>query len=949
MEEKTPVKIEKVVFENINNLKGRHEINFLDKEIENAGIFLITGNTGSGKTTILDAISLALYGRTARFSSITQNVNDIMNRNSSCCSSSVIFSEKGRRYRSSWSQRKSRNGKLQNALFELVSEEDGRPIATKKGVWEKKIEEITGLDWDRFSRTVILGQGDFAAFMKAKADEKSRILEKITGTGKYSLISMKIFEISREKENRVNRMEAEIGGIVLLPDEEVKNLKDEIVLLEAKRTALKKESEKMKNASECSELERRNAALGVRIASIGGEISLLEEKKRECEEALSSFAEEKKRREDLLMEIDITDARNNEKKNFLRSEEEKLGKKKDEVEVKRREKEEKERKKEDVSSSLEEAERYIISKSRDETIDGVLSSSVIYIERSRVLDEEAIRLKGESAENSDRKAEQQKLIEKSEENVRKYREETESDSALLKTLEDERTQILSGRVPEDIANEILSLKSESTLMKNIDSLTVQRSKLVEASPCPLCGALDHPYVTPGFLAEHEREKSVLASRIREVEQLQNAYVLTDERIRKLREKDAKDMVEYEKSKSRHDALCQHLVSLNETGERLQKEKERNISEMEEIQLKLHAAFAPFNTDDIARLKERSRDYREMKEKKEKLLAEKTALSEVVNQLTLSLGKAENEYSISLDNYRRSAEEYRISVDERKLRFSGSTADERTALNNKLSSLRKALDDSSSALSKKKMVLMENEALMKSNSERISVLKEEDNMYFGKEDIGSLIDENEKELEAVTERVGSITERVNNDKKERERFQSRKKCLEKARDESFLWAELNDAAGSSDGKKLMRYAQGFTFRELINAANMRLRDFCDRYILKASENAELSFSVIDIYNNNEERPADGLSGGETFITSLALALALSSMNSASLSIGSFFLDEGFGTLDPKFLDRATQALLKIRQEGKTIGIISHVESLKDAIPVQINVSNGSMSGAGVSNG
>ncbi len=100
------------------------------------------------------------------------------------------------------------------------------------------------------------------------------------------------------------------------------------------------------------------------------------------------------------------------------------------------------------------------------------------------------------------------------------------------------------------------------------------------------------------------------------------------------------------------------------------------------------------------------------------------------------------------------------------------------------------------------------------------------------------------------------------------------------------------------------------------------------------------------NNGEIRPAKGLSGGESFIASLALALGLSAMNSASFKVESLFLDEGFGTLDPKYLDKATEALMKIRENGKTIGIISHVESLKDAIPVQLNVNKGKLSGAGV---
>ena len=160
--------------------------------------------------------------------------------------------------------------------------------------------------------------------------------------------------------------------------------------------------------------------------------------------------------------------------------------------------------------------------------------------------------------------------------------------------------------------------------------------------------------------------------------------------------------------------------------------------------------------------------------------------------------------------------------------------------------------------------------------------------------------------------------------------------------------MNSYVGSADGKKFMEYAQLITFRELIKEANAKLKDFQDRYLLVPSEKNDLSFDVIDNYNNGERRPANGLSGGETFITSLALALGLSSMNSSNLKIESFFLDEGFGTLDQDCLEKAIQALGKIVKQGKVIGIISHVEKLAEAIPVQINVHNGTLSGAGVRN-
>ena len=940
------MKIEKVIFENINNLRGKHEIDFTDRTIENEGIFLITGNTGSGKTTILDAISLGLYGRTARFRNISQSVNEIMNRDSNSCSSTVIFTEKGKKYRSSWSQRKSRNGILQAPLVELVSGDDEERIARNKTEWEKAVEEVTGLDWERFSRTVILGQGNFAAFMKANGNEKSRILEKITGTERYSLISMKIFEIAGKKKNDVENRESELEGIVLLSDETREALKGEIVSLGERKETLKREAGLLKSASECSELESRNTALDTLISSSQNELASLREEKNRCEEALSSFEEEKKKREELLRNIDILDSRNSEKKSSLEKEQNELKTRKSDIDSKRREKDGKEKQLRDVSSSLETALGYLEENRSDGTIDGVLSASMVYIERRNALKKECEELEKEEAENSRKITKQNSLIEKGRKTMGEYEKELGKNAASLKALEEEREQILSGKVPEDIQNELLSLKSESTLMKNIDNLAGERGKLEEDKPCPLCGSVHHPYVTPDFLSSHEKEKTVLEKKIREVENLKTAYSLNEGKLRFLREKDSSDRIESEKAKSVLNTLSQTLLALTETETRLHGDVEKAVAEREKIEAKLRENFAPFNTDDVGVLGKRSTAYKEMNEEREKLSSEKATLSEAVSRLTLSLRDAENEYTIRLENFNRELEEYKKSVAARNASFSGSTADERAALEKKLSSLRKALDDSASALSKKEMAIRENEALRKNNAERIAALREEDNPYFGADNLSALIRENEVSHEKATQDIGSITERLRNDEKERDRVESKKKDLEKSRKEYILWEDLNTLAGSADGKKLMRYAQSFTFKELIKAANIRLGDFCDRYILKADDKDDLSFNVIDLDNNNEERPADGLSGGETFITSLSLALGLSSMNSASLSIESFFLDEGFGTLDPKYLERATDALLKIREEGKTIGIISHVESLRDAIPVQINVSDGHLSGAGV---
>ncbi len=943
------MKIESVKFENINNLKGKHEINFLDSDIESEGIFLITGNTGSGKTTILDAVSLALYGKTARFKNITQSENEVMNRDSKVCSSSVVFSEKGKRYETIWSQKKSRNDILQAPQVSLAVFPEGTVLASKKNEWEDKIEEITGLDWERFSRTVILGQGNFAAFMKASENEKSRILEKITGTEGYSLISKKIFELSNKKKDNVTLWESKLNGIILLPCDEKASLEEEIKALEERKAELKKEESLISDALECRSLEKSNRALEESILSLSNELTSLGEEKNKKEESLSIFEDERKKREEDLREIDIIDAKNNEKALSLSRERNTLNGREKEIGVKKRECDEKKKRLLALSSALDKVSSYLDDNSIDDTILAVLSSSGILIEQREKVEEKLGSIRKEIDDNRGEISKEETKEEKEEEHLKIVDSTLEDNTAKLRSLEENREHILSGKIPEDLDEELIALKSENTLMRNIESLSEERGKLEENKPCPLCGSVDHPYVTPDFLRSHEREKTILSEKIKEVVLLQEAYKNNEENIRKINNSINKEKIEREKASSLLGTTLKSLEALKETQKRLQCDYDNDAGEREELDSRLREIFSPFNTDDISALKKRSALYSEKKDERVKLSNEKAALTEAVSQLTSSLIETEKDYEIRRSSYNEALEEHKRSISKRNERFEGRTEDERDALERKQKTLKRDLDDTLSLFNRKENTLSQNKALHKNNEDKIELLKSRDNPYFILDDIESLKRENENSFEETARSIGSIEERLKNDEKERVRTETIKKELDKAREEYALWSDLNEIAGSADGKKLMKYAQSFTFRELIKAANNRLKDFSDRYILKADDTEALSFNVIDLDNNNEERPADGLSGGETFITSLALALGLSSMNSASLSIESFFLDEGFGTLDPQYLERATEALLKIREDGKTIGIISHVESLKDAIPVQINVNNGSLSGAGVKEG
>ena len=176
-------------------------------------------------------------------------------------------------------------------------------------------------------------------------------------------------------------------------------------------------------------------------------------------------------------------------------------------------------------------------------------------------------------------------------------------------------------------------------------------------------------------------------------------------------------------------------------------------------------------------------------------------------------------------------------------------------------------------------------------------------------------------------------------------------IEAQQKEFYRWKTLHDLIGSADGKRYRLFAQGVTFELLISHANQQLVKMSDRYLLARDDEKDLALNVFDDYQAGEIRPVSNLSGGESFIISLSLALGLSNMASRDVRVDSLFLDEGFGTLDEESLEIALDTLSGLQQEGKMIGIISHVAALKERISTRINVTrltsgHSSVTGPGV---
>ena len=217
------MKILKLRLKNLNSLQGEWAVDFTAAPFADNSLFAITGPTGAGKSTLLDAICLALYHQTPRLSTISASSNDVMTRHQADCLAEVEFEVKGITYRAFWSQRRARNkadGALQAPKVELARVVDGQILASHSADKLRQMAQITGLDFARFTKSMLLAQGGFAAFLQANANERAELLEELTGTDIYSQISQNVFERARDARQQLEQHKARAAGMQLLSDEE---------------------------------------------------------------------------------------------------------------------------------------------------------------------------------------------------------------------------------------------------------------------------------------------------------------------------------------------------------------------------------------------------------------------------------------------------------------------------------------------------------------------------------------------------------------------------------------------------------------------------------------------------------------------------------------------------------------------------------------------------------
>ena len=1063
------MRILQVRFKNLNSLVGEWEIDLTHPAFTSDGIFAITGSTGAGKTTILDAICLALYGRTPRLNKVTKSGNEIMSRQTGECFAEVTFETQAGRFRCHWSQRRARTkpgGELQQPQQEIVNADSGKILAAKIRGVASKIEATTGMDFDRFTRSMLLAQGGFAAFLEAAPDERAPILEQITGTDIYSRISIRVHERQREERETLNLLQAETAGIAILEAEREKEIQQELESKQKEETdlsgkstetgkaiawlktidelkkeissltaeegklqsdidAFKPERNKLDRATQAASLDGSYATLSaIRKQQLDDQAALQtkEEALPELESSALEQAESLKLAEKqkvnarkalsddapLILKIRSLDQKLADQKKIISEDEENCKKDAARIDADKHARLKEQERRTDAENNLELAVSYLKEHGQDEWLISGLAGVEEQLNGLRSKQEEMVRKQDEQATAVTALEQATKSLDHCQKQSGARKRELEDASQKCQQGKDALAQLLGDRLLREYHTEKETLLREMVFLSKIAKLDDHRAKLEDGKPCPLCGATEHPYAEGNVPVPDEGEQKieVLAKLIGKAEdqeaaikklekaeaearqslgdaEKQEATAATEKQgaekvlsglkedlgklrtdfaelkqaisarleplgiteipdskisslLKSLRERleawqsQTKTKAEIEKQITDIDSEIKRLDAVIEAQSRTLAENRGRLETLKKAHIegsgKRKNLYDDKNPDDEELRLNKAVSAAESAEKKArdlhnelqtKLNTAKThvkSLKKGIGQRDPELKKSETEFSTSLGPAGFSDEEQFLEA-----RLTAAQRDE-------LSEKAKELDDSQTAL----------KARQKDRETRLATERARKVTDKSLEELEPQLKKYEGSLKDLRDIIAGHKHKLRENSAAKVRIKAKQKAIEAQKKEGRRWENLHDLIGSVDGKKYRNFAQGLTFEIMVGYANRQLHKMTDRYLLVRDDIQPLDLNVVDNYQAGAIRSTRNLSGGESFIVSLSLALGLSHMASNNVRVDSLFLDEGFGTLDEEALDTALETLAGLQQDGKLIGVISHVPALKERISTQIQV-------------
>ena len=941
------MKILAIRLKNLTSIEGMVEVDFTAEPLHSAGIFAISGPTGAGKSTLLDALCLALYDKAPRFATSVESVNladvgdnqinqsdvrNLLRRGTSDGYAEVDFlGIDGRRYRSRWSVRRTRNkisGSLQPQTLEVKELDTEKEFQGTKKELLIQLVELVGLTYEQFTRTVLLAQNDFATFLKSKGAAKAELLEKLTGTGVYSRISQEVYARNKAAQEEVTLIQNRMNVIELMPEEELLALQKEKELLAEKRvTGIKLLAEQNEQLNVVRSLkmqedlwkkkQQEEQEEQARLKMLQGALASQEEGLVHFKAQWEAIQPDLKKARQLDVQIQSQQDSYTQSKQMLQSANKQVS--------------EQEQKMRMATEQLQ-----VSYSSLNRLLNHVGIEKALQLEQvEEILRQEADKLTAEINTNEERLlrlnsfgypllTEEQMKLQKEltrQQNIRQLTETQTKTKAEIERLEKETTDCLKQLTEQETALKVTQRLYENVRMAVGKDVKALRQQLQEGEACPVCGSTVHPY---------HQEQEVVDTLFRSIEQEYNAAVANCQQINNRSIVLQRDWTH---QKMVDGQIGEQLAALYKAGIDAGNEEQiqHRLTELAERILEYRNLYAEWQRSD---------------EEIKKMRAHCEALRENVSLCRLAMQKVSSakEQLLLLQNT-ASAEQKRFEVIEKALNvlrqersqlLKGKSADEAEAVVAKREKeLNLALERARKEVEAVHNRLFGLQGEMKQITLAIGELQEQYKKIGSPEQLPEIIKKQQEE-NLNTERAFSTMEaRLLQQAKNKLTVEQIAKELAEKQTIAERWAKLNKLIGSADGAKFKVIAQSYTLNLLLLHANKHLSYLSKRYKLQQVPDT-LALQVIDCDMCDEIRTVYSLSGGESFLISLALALGLSSLSSNNLKVESLFIDEGFGSLDAESLRTAMEALEQLQMQGRKIGVISHVQEMSERISVQVQV-------------
>ncbi len=921
------MKINKIIIHNIASIADA-EIDFTQEPLKSASLFLINGETGAGKSTILDAVCLALYNKTPRMARVSSNdkyavekegengaamtINDnrqLLRRNTGEGFAQLYFTGNDNNdYQAMWIVRKAYNstkGNLQPIQRQLVNLHTNQTLLKQEEIAEC-IERVVGLNYEQFCRTTLLAQGEFTRFLQSKSAEKSEILEKLTGTEIYSLVGRKIAEKNKQAEADFQAIAAQQEAIRLLTDQE----KEEV---EAQMAVLAKEENELQSAYQVLQLkhtwlnswarlksdlktaQERSETAGAQLETPAYKqrVKLLDDyqNSHEVRRTMTDLKDEVKNAEKLTKTLEDLNKRYSLEHVAVENNEKELRQQKEELQKWQLKRNAFPENLMENQQKLHAEERYL-----SEWINALEQ----WLEQKETLDKENGLLKDYQ--------QQQELVQK------EY-------GALLPRLEEAKQ----------------TLEKQKTLYDQMklavdDAVKAIRAQLHAGDSCPVCGAAITADLSDAafeekllpFKTAYDKAQTDLNALNETHQQLFAQLKVKEQQVAAQQERCKQCQLKWEKLSA----------ALEVVAAQTKMDFQKDNASLEKIRVQWENVKRELKLIDGQML--------ELKNVNDNI-GKLSSVVETLQQKSVQLQKQLNELRISIatnQEHREESEkrqkEMQNTIDSFLVQHVDITLE---ALQTLVGCTPKQIDDVKNWCEARRNDSVRAKAMLEALLQQQDKLNAEKPSMNEEDTLETLAQQMENANRQIREKMQLRAEKnavLQNDAQNRTRYLQIQQEMDKAKVLRDKWNELYKLLGDNQGDKFRNIAQSFILEHLLSLANGYLKYFSDRYRL-ICQPGSLVILVEDAHVPSQPQAANILSGGESFMVSLALALALAHLNNGSNSVDTLFIDEGFGTLSPDCLSSVIDTLETLHQlGGRRVGIISHVAELSERITTQISV-------------